>query len=48
MGVFLGKILGQLLETGLPSMKNVLKPLNKSDLIPLWLIAAASDLIPYD
>ena len=39
---FLGKFLGPLLKTCLPLMKNVLKPLAKSDLIPLGLTAAAS------
>ena len=33
-GVFLSRILGPLLKTGLPLMKNVIKPLAKSDLIP--------------
>ena len=39
---FLGKLLGPLLKTGLPLIKNVITPLNKSVLIPLGLIAAAS------
>ena len=39
---FLGILLGPLLQTGLPSLKNVIKPLAKSVLIPLALIAAAS------
>ena len=39
---FLGWLLGPLLKTGLPVMKNVLKPLVKSVLIPLGLTAAAS------
>ena len=39
---FLGRLLGLLLETGLPLMKNVIKPLAKSVLIPLGLTAAAS------
>ena len=34
--------LGPLLKTGLPLMKNVLKPLAKNVLIPLELTAAAS------
>ena len=34
-------ILSPLLKTGLPWMKNVIKPLNKNVLIPLVLIAAA-------
>ena len=41
-GGFLGRLLGALLETGLPLMKNVLKPLAKSVLTPLGLIAAAA------
>ena len=41
-GGFLGRILGPLLKTGLLLMKNVLKPLAKSVLIPLGLTAAAS------
>ena len=41
-GGFLGRLLGPLLKTGLPSIKNVIKPLAKSVLIPLGLIAAAS------
>ena len=41
-GGFLGRFLGSLLETGLPSMKNVIKPLAKIVLIPLGLTAAAS------
>ena len=40
-GGFLGRLLGPLLKTGLPLMKNVLKPLTKSVLIPLGLTAAA-------
>ena len=39
---FLGKLLGKLLKTGLPLIKNVIKPLAKSVLIPLGLTAAAS------
>ena len=39
---FLGKLLGPLLRAGLPLMKNVIKPLAKSVLIPLGLTAAAS------
>ena len=34
---FLGSLLGPLLETGLPLMKNALEPLAKSVLIPLGL-----------
>ena len=41
-GGFLGKLLGPLLKTGLPLIKNVIKPLAKSVLIPLELTAAAS------
>ena len=41
-GGFLGKLLGPLLKIGLPLMKNVIKPLAKSVLIPLGLTAAAS------
>ena len=42
-GGFLGRLLGPLLKTGLPLMKNVIKPLAKSVLIPLGLTAAASE-----
>ena len=38
----MGSLLGSLLKTGLTLMKNVLKPLAKSVLIPLGLTAAAS------
>ena len=41
-GGFLGKLLGPLLKTGLPLMKSVITPLDKSALIPLGLTAAAS------
>ena len=41
-GVFLSKLLGPLLKTGLQLIKNVIKPLAKSVLIPLGLTAAAS------
>ena len=41
-GGFLGRLLGPLLKTGLPLIKNVIKPLAKSVLIPLVLTAAAS------
>ena len=41
-GGFLGRLLGPLLKTGLPLIKNVIKPLVKSVLIPLGLTAAAS------
>ena len=39
---FLGRLLGPLLKTELPLIKNVIKPLSKSVLIPLGLTAAAS------
>ena len=39
---FLGKLLGPLLKTGLPLIKNVIKPLAKNVLIPLGLTVAAS------
>ena len=41
-GGFLGRLVGPLLKTGLPLIKNVIKPLAKSVLIPLGLTAAAS------
>ena len=41
-GGFLGKFLGPFLKTGLPLIKNVIKLLAKSVLIPLGLTAAAS------
>ena len=41
-GGFLGRFLGPLLKAGLPLMKNVIKPLTKSVLIPLGLTATAS------
>ena len=41
-GGFLGILLGPLLKTGLPLIKNVIKPLAKSVLIPLGLTAAAA------
>ena len=40
-GGFLGRLLGPLLKTGLPLMTSVMKPLGKSVLIPLGLMAAA-------
>ena len=40
-GKILDRLLGLLLKPGLPLMKNVLKPLAKSVLIPLGLLAAA-------
>ena len=42
LGGFLGRLLGPLLETGLPLMKIVIQRLAKSVLIPLGLTAAAS------
>ena len=42
LGRFLGRHLGPLLQTGLLLMKNVLKPLRKSVLIPLESAAAES------
>ena len=41
-GGFFGRFLGPLLKTGLPLIKNVIKPLAKIVLIPLGLNAAAS------
>ena len=41
-GRFLGRILWPLLKTGLPLMRNILKPPTKSVLMPLELTAAAS------
>ena len=41
-GGFLSRLLGPLLKTGLPLIKNVTKPLAKSVLIPLGSTAAAS------
>ena len=37
-----GRLLGPLLKTGLPLIKNVIKPLAKSVLIPFGLTAATS------
>ena len=42
LGGFLGRLLGLLLKTGLPLMKNVIEPSAKSVLIPLGLTATAS------
>ena len=39
---FLSRLIGPLLKTGLPLIKNVIKPLAKSVLITLGLTAAAS------
>ena len=41
-GRLLGRLLVPLLKTGLPLIKNVIKPLGKSVLVPLGLKAAAS------
>ena len=41
-GGFLSRLLGPLLKAGLPLIKNVIKPLAKSLLIPFGLTAAAS------
>ena len=41
-GGFSCRILGPLLKPGLPLMKNILKPLTKSVLMPLGVPAAAS------
>ena len=41
-GGFLGRLLGPLLKTALPLIKNVIKPLAKTVLILLGLTAAAS------
>ena len=41
-GGFLGRLLGPLLKTGLPLMKNVIKALAKSVLISLGLTVAGS------
>ena len=41
-GGFLCRLLGPLLKTGSPIIKNVIKPLVKTVLIPLGLTAAAS------
>ena len=42
LGGFLGRLLGPSLKTGLPLMKNILKPSAKSILVPLVLTAATS------
>ena len=39
---FLGRLLSPLVITGLPLIKNIIEPLNKSILIPLGLTASAS------
>ena len=40
---FLGRLLGRLLTMGLPLIKNVLKPIAKTVLMPVRLTAAAAD-----
>ena len=45
-GGFLGRLLGPFLKTGLPLIKNVIKPLAKSVFISLGLTAAASAADP--
>ena len=42
LGWFLSRLIGPLLKTGLPLIKNVIKPLAQSVLIPLGLTTAAS------
>ena len=42
LGGFLGRVLGQLVRTGLPLMKSVIQPLAKCALFPLGLPAIAS------
>ena len=42
-GGFLGRLLAPLLKTGLPLIKNVIKPLAKSVLVPLTAAASAAD-----
>ena len=42
LGGFLGRLLGPLVKTGLPLIEDVLKPLDKSVLMPLGLTAAAA------
>ena len=41
-GGFLGRLLGPLIKTGLRLIKNIIKPLAKSVLIPFGLTAAAA------
>ena len=41
-GRFLGRLIGPVIKTGLPLIKNVIKPLIKRVLIPLGFTAAAS------
>ena len=42
LGGFLGRLLGQLRKTGLPLIKNAIKPLAESFLVLLRVTAAAS------
>ena len=42
LGGFLGRLLGLLMQLGLPFMKNILTPLAKTILMPLGITAAAS------
>ena len=42
LGRFLGRFLGTLIKAGLSSIRNVLKPLAKSLLVPLGVTAVAS------
>ena len=46
-GGFLGILLGPWLKTGLPLIKNIIKPLAKSVSIPLGLTVAASAADPW-
>ena len=46
LGGFLGRHFGPLLNTGLPLIGNVLKPLAKSVLVPLGLIMKALATVP--
>ena len=48
LGWFLGRLLGPLLKYGLPLMKNVLKSLSKSDLIPLRLMKRTPATVAVD
>ena len=48
LGWFLGRLLGPLLKYGLPLMKNVLKSLSKSDLIPLRLMKGTPATVAVD
>ena len=42
LGGFLGRLLEPLIKSGLPLIRNVLKPLAKNVLVPLGLTGAAS------